>query len=163
MEEANKAVKRFDACIEFVLAAEGGYVNDKYDTGGETKYGISKRSYPKVDIKNLTLEAAREIYKRDYWDACHCSELLEPLDVVVFDTAVNMGVGRAKEFLNEPYEGGEGKFGDITPIVIEYLKLRDAKYDSIVANKPSQKKYIKGWRNRMNHLREFCGIKTVDY
>ena len=44
----------FNKIIEKVLEHEGGYVNDPTDLGGETKYGITKRFYPDVDIKNLT-------------------------------------------------------------------------------------------------------------
>ena len=47
----------FNNIIEVVLQHEGGYVNDPNDLGGETKYGITKRFYPDVDIKNLTKEA----------------------------------------------------------------------------------------------------------
>jgi len=56
----------FERCIAFVLRHEGGYVNDPRDPGGETKYGISKRAYPGLDIKNLTEEQAKEIYRQDY-------------------------------------------------------------------------------------------------
>ena len=57
----------FDLAIPIVLENEGGYVNDPADPGGETKYGISKRSYPALDIKNLTVEQATAIYLRDFW------------------------------------------------------------------------------------------------
>jgi lysozyme family protein len=57
----------FDQAVEFVLGHEGGYSNDPNDPGGETNFGISKRSYPDVDIKNLTREGAKEIYRRDFW------------------------------------------------------------------------------------------------
>ena len=50
----------FNNIIEVVLKHEGGYVNDPKDLGGETKYGITKRFYPDVDIKNLTKEKAKE-------------------------------------------------------------------------------------------------------
>ena len=54
-----------------------GYVNDPKDPGGETNYGISKRAYPDVDIKNLTEDGAKDIYKRDYWDKNKCEDLSE--------------------------------------------------------------------------------------
>lgn len=163
MDEAEEAIKRFDSCIGFVLAAEGGYVNDKYDSGGETKYGISKKSYSDVDIRNLTLDEAKAIYKKDYWDACGCDSLKEPLDIVVFDTAVNMGVGRAKEFLTKIRENPAN--GPIVEpgLAMKYLELRDNKYNAIVAKNPSQKRFLKGWYNRMNLLREFCGLEKVNY
>jgi len=58
----------FNKAIKFILNAEGGYVNHPKAPGGETKYGISKKSYPNYDIKNLTEEEAITIYKRDFWD-----------------------------------------------------------------------------------------------
>ena len=57
----------FDEIIEVVLEHEGGYVNDPHDAGGETNFGIAKRWYPDVDIKNLTKEQAKKIYHQDYW------------------------------------------------------------------------------------------------
>ena len=62
----------FDEIIEVVLHHEGGYVNDPKDPGGETNYGISKRAYPDVDIKNLTEDGAKDIYRRDYWEKYRC-------------------------------------------------------------------------------------------
>ena len=59
---------RFSDAIDTVLAQEGGYVNDPLDPGGETKWGISKRQYPDLDIKAITREEAVAIYKRDYWN-----------------------------------------------------------------------------------------------
>jgi lysozyme family protein len=81
-----------------IIGHEGGYVDHPSDPGGETNWGISKRSYPTLDIKNLTREQALEIYRRDYWD-----RIPEDLPGVVrwftFDCAVNHGVGRALEWL----------------------------------------------------------------
>ena len=74
----------------------GGYTNNPQDPGGETKWGISKRSYPDLDIANLTLDQAREIYFNDYWQAqgnqeSYCSEMPWPLSLVHFDCTVNVG------------------------------------------------------------------------
>lgn len=55
-----------DNITTFILNHEGGYVFDKDDPGGETKYGISKRSHPKLDIKTLTKKQAQQIYQADY-------------------------------------------------------------------------------------------------
>ena len=57
----------FEEAIPTVLENEGGLVDDRNDPGGLTKYGISQRSYPNVDIRNLTVEGAKAIYLRDYW------------------------------------------------------------------------------------------------
>lgn len=85
----------FSHALKLILRHEGGYVNDSQDAGGETKYGISKRAYPKEDIKALTVERAGQLYKRDYWDKIKGDNLPEPIAVMVFDFAVNAGVRRA--------------------------------------------------------------------
>ena len=69
----------FDEIIEVTLHHEGGYVHDPKDLGGETNYGIAKRFYPDVDIKNLTKEGAKEIYKKDYWDKNKVDDLTPEL------------------------------------------------------------------------------------
>lgn len=89
----------FDRAVALVLAHEGGYVNDPRDPGGETRYGISKRAYPDVDILHLTEERAKAIYKRDYWDKLRTDEIPEELAICLFDAAVNMGRDRAVRLL----------------------------------------------------------------
>lgn len=85
--------------IDFVLKMEGGYTVDPNDPGGETNFGISKKAYPSLDIKNLKVDDAKEIYRHDYWEECQCDELPTPLALCVFDTAVNQGTGKAKRLL----------------------------------------------------------------
>lgn len=89
----------FDRAFEILIGHEGGYVNDPNDRGGETKYGVSKRAYPNVDIKNLTLDGAKAIYKRDYWDKIRGDELPPGLALLAFDSAVNNGAGAAVRWL----------------------------------------------------------------
>jgi lysozyme family protein len=86
---------KFDKCVAHILKAEGGYVNDPRDPGGETKYGISKRAYPEVDIASLTLDQAKAIYERDYWNPVQGDEVAWPLCLFVFDSAVNQGTHAA--------------------------------------------------------------------
>lgn len=81
----------YDECFTRLIGNEGGYVNHPSDPGGETNWGISKRSYPTVDIKNLTLDGAKAIYKRDFWDKLKCDALPDDLAFALFDTAVNSG------------------------------------------------------------------------
>ena len=81
----------FDTAIEIIFKYEGEYTNTPDDPGGETKYGISKRSYPGVDIANLTKEQAKEIYKRDFWDKSICPNLQTKLAIAYFDIIVNHG------------------------------------------------------------------------
>lgn len=85
----------FDQAFEQLLGHEGGYVNDRRDAGGETKFGISKRSYPAEDIARLTVERAKAIYLRDYWGPAGCDAVPDPLKFQLFDMAVNSGVRTA--------------------------------------------------------------------
>jgi lysozyme family protein len=99
----------FDASFAKLIPEEGGYVNDPNDPGGETKFGISKRAYPNIDIPNLTIDGAKAIYLEDYWRRCVCDALPSPINFSVFDTAVNSGVREAAKLLQEtlgvPAEG----------------------------------------------------------
>jgi len=89
----------FDLAFDRLIGHEGGYVNDPLDPGEETKWGISKRSYPNVDIKNLTRKQARAIYRRDFWDRIHADELFDGVAFQVFDFAVNSGIETAIRYL----------------------------------------------------------------
>ena len=83
----------FDQAFDRLMGNEGGYVNHPGDPGGETNWGIAKRSYPNVDIRNLTKDQAKTIYKRDFWDVigdCHPA-----IKFQVFDFAVNSGISTA--------------------------------------------------------------------
>jgi lysozyme family protein len=154
----------FDKYIDKVLKHEGGYSNDPTDRGGETKYGISKRAYPSLDIKSLTKDRAKEIYKRDYWDKNKCHLLPEGVDYVHFDTAINMGGGRASKLLQEA--AGVKVDGIVGPMTIaaaqeinpeRYLLLRLNYYCQIVRKRNSQAKYIGGWSNRIMDI-----LKTLE-
>jgi lysozyme family protein len=81
----------FDSAFGIVVGIEGGYVNDPQDPGGETKYGISRRRYPNEDIRNLTLDRAKFLYQRDYWNTQGCDKLEWTEALLVFDCAVNGG------------------------------------------------------------------------
>ena len=138
--------------IEFILKMEGGYVNNPKDPGGETKYGISKRAYPNVDIKNLTKNDAIAIYYRDYWLRCGAVSLPFALAACVMDTAVNMGVGRAKQFLKQTVDWKE------------MIGIRREWYSKLVVKNPTLSRFLKGWNNRLDHLIKFIdsNIAQVD-
>lgn len=89
----------FDDFIGRVLTHEGGYVNDPRDPGGETKFGIAKRSYPSVDIKGLTREAAIDIYRRDFWNRVQGDKLPRQFAFQALDAAVNHGIGNAVRWM----------------------------------------------------------------
>jgi lysozyme family protein len=108
--EANRA-----ACMEFVLREEGGYVNDPRDPGGETKFGISKRAHPGLDIKALTEAGAIALYTADEWRALACAHLPAGLDLVAFDAGVNSGVLRGARWLQQALKvTPDGRIGPAT-------------------------------------------------
>ena len=106
---------KFDDAVEIVLTHEGGYVDHPNDPGGETKFGISKRSYPAVDIKNLTRAQAKAIYKRDFWDKVRGDDFPIGVGLCIFDFAVNAGVDRAVRILQMTVGTvQDGKLGNLT-------------------------------------------------
>ena len=89
----------FDTAFDRLIAHEGGYVNDPNDPGGETKWGISKRTYPNLDIKNLTRLDAKAIYHRDFWTRINGDKLHDGVAFQAFDIAVNSGIETAVRML----------------------------------------------------------------
>lgn len=93
----------FDKALAILFGEEGGYGADPKDpgnwTGGKpgvgelkgTKFGISAKSYPNLDIKNLTKDQAKSIYKPDFWDKVRGDQVPWPLCLFMFDSAVNQG------------------------------------------------------------------------
>lgn len=158
----------FDNAFEYVVGREGVFDDDPDDTGnwtggkygvGElkgTKYGISAAAYPSLDIKNLTMDQAKEIYWRDYWQKAGCDSLSDPLALCVFDAAVNQGVGRAIKCLQRAAGvNDDGKVGPHTrqavsrldPIVgVEYFQAeRILEY----VHAGTWEKYKRGWMRRV--------------
>lgn len=113
----------FDQCFDKLISHEGGYVNDPRDPGGETQFGISKRAYPQLDIKALTLDAAKAIYKRDYWDRAQCDKLPPSVAYLLFDAAVNSGIGQAIRFLQRA--SGVADDGSIGPMTLAAVQRMD--------------------------------------
>jgi hypothetical protein len=129
----------FDTALAFVLQRENGYV---VDSGGATNLGISQRAYPHEDIKGMTQARAAELYRRDYWTPAGCDTLPAPLDLVVFDTAVNMGVARATALRTA------------NPTLPALLWARLEAYRQVVKKRPDELIYLPGWLRRMILLEE---------
>jgi len=150
----------FDDIIEVVLHHEGGYVNDPDDPGGETNFGIAKRSHPDVDIANLTKDGAKEIYKEHYWDKNKVESLSEELRHIYFDMCVNQGRGRAVKILQRAANGKgaelkvDGGMGPKTIAAMEGVELdrvrayRIKYYADLVTRKPDLEKFYFGWFRR---------------
>ena len=87
----------FERALDFTLLWEGGgtLTNDALDRGGKTRWGISSRAHPEVDIEHLTREGAAQIYRDTYWDTLQADALPDPVALVAFDYGVNSGTRRA--------------------------------------------------------------------
>ena len=150
----------FDEIIEVTLHHEGGYVHDPTDLGGETNYGIAKRFYPDVDIKNLTKDGAKEIYKEVYWDGNKVESLPEDLRHIYFDMCVNQGKGRAVKILQRAANAKgaglavDGGMGPKTIAAMDGVELQRVRayrvkyYADLVTRKPDLEKFYFGWFRR---------------
>jgi lysozyme family protein len=163
----------FDAALQFVLAREGGYVNDPDDPGGATNLGITQRvfdlwrdkhSNPRTSVRHITHMEAAGIYRKEYWEPVRGDELPAPIALSLFDFAVNAGVGRAVETLQEVLKvAADGKFGPVTlaavkahdpkSLALSLCEARMAFYRGVIRRRPASKKYLHGWINRVNALR----------
>ncbi|MBF0589029.1 MAG: glycoside hydrolase family 108 protein [Magnetococcales bacterium] len=150
---------RFQLCFDRLIGHEGGYVNDPDDPGGETKFGISKRSYPHVDIKNLTREDAAWIYRRDFWGGAKCDMLPAGVDYAVFDMAVNSGLRAAaktlQKALNVPADGvigpqtlGAAKQAGRLALIDRLMAGRALYFAEIGIRRTQSRKFLKGWMRR---------------
>ena len=110
----------FDEAFNTLIGHEGGYVNARNDSGGETKYGISKRSYPGEDIAGMTMDRAKQIYARDFWGPAGCDALPDAAKLQVFDTAVNSGVTAAIRMVQRAT--GETVDGVLGPKTLQALQ-----------------------------------------
>lgn len=148
----------FCQSFNFVIGVEGGYVMDPNDRGGETKWGISRRAYPELDIKNLTIEDAKGIYMEGYWIPCQCASMSYEAALSLFDCAINMGCSQsikiAQELLsitqdgimgNQTLESIKNYFGNF---LLDFNTLRILKYSKF----KNFEIYGKGWIKRVLKL-----------
>jgi len=168
----------FRQALPFVLRWEGGYVNHPDDPGGATNKGVTQKVYDAWRAKNgklpqsvklLADEEMHAIYESGYWLPPRCDRLADALDLVQFDTAVNMGVGRAVRFLQTAVGAApDGDFGpgtekcvancDSGDALVTYCDAREAYYRRLVDKKPALGVFLKGWLNRLNALRKAAGL-----
>ena len=160
----------FDSALSFVLAKEGGFVNDPADPGGATNKGVTQLTYdgyraknrlPKRDVRQIQNTEVRDIY-RSIWDSLKCDLLPAKTAEVLFDFAVNSGVSRAAKKLQAlvglKEDGLIGtqsinvlKHHVDTELASKLLDAREAYYHSIALG-PKQK-FLNGWLNRLTDLR----------
>lgn len=153
----------FTKAIAFVLQNEGGLSQDPDDAGGTTKFGISARTYPDLDIANLTQEQAVEIYRRDFWGPYAGFE--DPIATKLFDLAVHMGHRQAVKVLQRALRCtgasevvDDGILGPITRRAVSKARLEllltaikseaAGVYRQLAALDTTQQKFLNGWIKR---------------
>ena len=152
-EGGTKDEDAFERAVNFVLGVEG----DKYvenDAGkGPSKFGILQSANPGVNVKNLTKDQAKEIYRKNYWDSIGGDELAKTnprLAMVAFDTAVNHGQGTAKKLLTQAENDPE-----------KVLQLRNSFYSDLIQKDPkTYSQYSKGWTDRLGKLSSAIGSEA---
>ncbi|MDY7537690.1 glycosyl hydrolase 108 family protein [Undibacterium sp. RTI2.1] len=146
----------FEVSINRLLKSEGGYTSNPNDPGGETNWGISKRSYPNLNIKDLTRDQAVALYKRDFWDRLKLENL--PLGVAyqILDFAVNSGAGVAIRTLQKAIGvADDGVIGDHTMAAFKAIEPHDlimrftAERMIFMTNCAGWPTFSKGWMRRL--------------
>ncbi len=157
-------ISNFEAALIYTFANEGTLSNNKFDKGGITKYGIiiedlkriGKKNPTSDDIRNLTMDEAKAIYKKLYWDELNLDEIKSRIvSICMFDIGVVRGTGIPPKYCVE-IVGSK----DIQSINLfdpkEFVKQFSARslsgFQQIVARNPSQREFINGWTNRANRL-----------
>ena len=146
----------FDYFIERVLVHEGGYVNDPRDPGQETRWGISKRAYPHLDIKAMTLQEAKDIYRRDFWQRVRGDELPREFAFQALDAAVNHGIGNAVRWMQRAAGvADDGVIGPVTLAAVQRAQPADlvlrfnAERLRFYAKLTTFSTFGRGWVNRV--------------
>jgi lysozyme family protein len=165
-------MNNFDFAFNYVIGNEGKYSNDPGDAGGPTMYGIIQSEYSRwlkrpasiADMKALSLATAKDIYENWYWKPLHCDAVTsQAKSCAIFDQGVNRGIGWPPKRIQAIC--GVAQDGYIGPITLAALNTMDdnhfirefeavveASYRSIVAAKPSQSVFLRGWLNRARRL-----------
>jgi lysozyme family protein len=160
----------WERCYTKTLKFEGGFQNNPKDignwTGGQigvgelkgTKYGISAKSYPNLDIENLTQDQAIAIYRRDYWDKLRLGEIdSNRIAWKIFDLSVNMGRRTATHILQKAVGVTvDGIIGhqtleavnkaDVNLVMNEIVRLQQEHYEEI--HDADNDEFFAGWMIR---------------
>lgn len=152
----------FESAVTKTIRREGGdqFTEDPDDPGGATRFGISKRAHPEVDPQNLTLDGAKAIYRKEYWDPLQGDSLaVQAIAEALFDTAVNMGVAQAVKLaevvLGLPADGTMGpallaalNAADAGEFAAGFTLAKVARYLTLVKKNPKLEKFFYGWVRR---------------
>lgn len=159
----------FDSSFAKVIESEGGYSNDPLDTGGETNLGVTKAAWSAYlgrpvqdgEMKALTVDVVKPFYKQLYWDKVNGDNLPKGLDYVAFDFAVNAGPAQAVKFIQRGVGvKDDGVIGPVTlskiaqantrMLILGFTNQKELFYRNIVARKPEQNRFLKGWLTRVS-------------
>jgi lysozyme family protein len=165
------AATNFIPCLNVVLSAEGGYVDDPLDPGGATNLGITLRvltewrhtAVTKADVQNLTKDEAGAIYRARYWNVIRGDDLPAGVDLMVFDAGVNLGTGRSARMLQAAVGTAEdGAIGpntltamqhdDSSGLISQLANARESFYRSL----PTFSHFGSGWTARVNRVKELA-------
>ena len=151
----------FLIAVERVLANEGGYSSNPADSGGATKFGISSRAHPGLDIATLTRDAAVQIYWREWWLRFGFSQLPAAVAAKTFDLAVNIGAGHAVECLQRALRAcglpvtedgvlgaataAEAARADPSALMSAIRSEAAGHYRLVAAHQPADREFLKGW------------------
>lgn len=162
----------WDKAFDLLMINEGGYVNNPHDAGGKTNYGVTQVTFdtwnrikdrPLREVRNITLDEAKELYKELYWYKYKCDRLPDALSVALFDFCVQSQPPRPTKYLQESLgvvtDGiignqtiGAAHSKPLKPVIEEYFSKRIAYYQSL----PSWQYFGKGWAARVNKTKKFC-------
>jgi lysozyme family protein len=150
-------------CDTHETALMCGYENVEGDSGGVTKYGIAKNENPNVDVQNLNLDQAMQIYYTNYWVSGKNDQITIPITMAYFDICVNNGLSRGAKLLQQSV--GATPDGDIGPVTLGLVNQQDPTtlintlaternqfYNTIVNNNPAQQKFLSGWLERVTRV-----------
>lgn len=162
----------FNDSISIVLKHEGGFADNPFDKGGATKYGISQARYPGLNIRDLTLQEAKDIYQRDFWDRYKIGVIRnQNIADLTLDMLVLHGQGTRilQKALNKsgknitvdnkmgPQTRGALNSVSVNRFVNNAVGERVKYMRGLVSNDPSQKVFLAGWLKR---ARSFAGVKV---
>lgn len=157
----------FNTAFDRLLGNEGGYSNNPNDPGGETNWGISKRSYPHVDIRNLTRDGAKAIYLADFWNRIHADELPQGAVFQAFDFAVNSGIETAVRKLQRAVGvADDGHWGPVTHAAAlalsptDMIMLLNAERIEFMTSLSNWKDAGRGWMRRIAADLRYGAIDT---
>lgn len=168
-EPESRISAAFGSAVAFVIDRLEGGDRAVTDSGGLTRFGISRRSHPDVDVAALTRLEAVAIYHARYWLPIQGDRLPRGLDLLVFDAAVNLGrpwaVRLLQEVLRVDVDGLLGPetlaaaraFRPASELRVLYLERRERYYSDLAASKPVYKPYLYGWRCRLFRVADEAG------